>query len=209
MRVLISLREFLKTGVFGPLHLEMNLLDVAKVLGAPSHFITGHAENIPTYWCYGKLEIEFEEIAPHRIRFYQLEFANDLEGQFEPISRDSILSLDGFSGKTNPSDFLQSNLCDLGQVVVNISALADDILLNVCMGRVEIYFRVESSFTIDGNALDFIKNNSLEDFLLTVDQQSTVDSIYVMSPSHSSTSSYMSVYRLSGTEYLNLIAKDA
>src|SRR5688500_6088670 len=107
---LISFRDFLKTGVFGPISPGMKMIEVARELGAPDGWTTEHAETIPLYWTFGKLEISFDEDSPHLMSWFQIEEAGYLEGDFDVVTSHLVLSLDGFSGTTKPSEFLSADL---------------------------------------------------------------------------------------------------
>lgn len=175
---IISMREFLRTGALGPITCTLTLLDVAKVLGAPDRFVTACSENIPTYWCYGKLEIEFDDDAPYRMNWFQLEFAGELEGDFETLTDSLILSLEGISGQSRPSTFLKANLWEPVKTIAHIGALADDIMLNLCAGPVQIFFRIDSTFISDGDAERYIIETPLDAIIRDIDARTEIDSIY-------------------------------
>lgn len=178
--ILISFSEFLAFGKFGPVTPDLCLLDVANEIGAPTSFLTKYAENIPTYWRYGKFEIEFEQEAPHEIRFYQIEFASDLEGQFELINDRIVLLLEGFHGRSKPSEFLPRGLWDADTVTINIGALGDDVRLNICAGRVAIVFEIDSTFIEDGDAERYVTDNDAGGIVRDIDHRTEINCITVI-----------------------------
>ncbi|RAZ88735.1 hypothetical protein DPM33_22395 [Mesorhizobium hawassense] len=126
---LVSFRDFLATGVLGPVSLDMRLIEVAQALGSPDGWNIDEGDPIPVYWFFGKLEISFDSTAPHSMHWFQIEEASQLEGEFEPLTKQLKMSLDGFSGATRPSEFLAASLWDPTQASVYYAALSDDILL--------------------------------------------------------------------------------
>ncbi|KAA0697681.1 hypothetical protein DTW90_20100 [Neorhizobium sp. P12A] len=201
---LISFREFLKTGNFGPITPDSVLLDVARKLGAPESFITTYAKDIPTYWRYGKFEIGFEEEAPYKIYFYQIEWASYLEGPYELIKDDIVLLLEGLHGSTRPSEFLLADLWKAEDVAVNFGALCDDLHLNISSGAIEIVFEIDSSF-VDGNdAEKYLANSNLQDVVKDIDHRTQINSIVVSASRSEAVSAvdYLHRHKLSGREYL-------
>lgn len=205
--ILISFRDFLRSGNFGPLTPDLCLLDVAEKFGAPTKFMTRFAENIPLYWLYGKFEIEFETEAPHKIVFYQIEWASYLEGQYELIKDDIVLLLEGLHGDTKPSAFLQSDLWEAEHARVNVGALSDDIRLNICAGPVTIVFRVDSRFVEDGDAERYVASTDYREIVKAIDNRTEIDSIAVV-PRPSDALAYSKfghVHHLSGRNYLDCL----
>ena len=206
---IISMREFLRTGVFGPITTDLTLMDVAKTLGAPTHFVTWCAENIPTYWCYGKLELRFAEDAPHPMEWFQIEHAGELEGEFEVISPDFILSLEGVSGETKPSALLRAALWEPSSTIVNIGALADDVMLNICAGLVNIIFRVDSTFVPEGDALRYISESTVDEIIREIDERTEIDSIYSFPSAEEARESGARAHKhsVSGAKYLDAVVR--
>lgn len=203
--ILISFRDFLKTGHFGPITPDLCLLDVANTLGAPDSFLTKHAENIPTYWRYGKFEIDFLVEVPHKIRFYQIEWASYLEGQYELIKNDIVLLLEGLHGSTKPSEFLLAGLWDTENVTVNVGAMSDDIKLNICAGLVRIVFEINASFIENGDAEKYLTDTSITEIIKTIDDRTEVNSILVdLSETEAAANSQHGHSRhVSGRQYLD------
>jgi hypothetical protein len=114
MSILASFKDFLTTAHIGPLHTELTLTQVAKLLGRPGSWILQPNDTCPEYWTYGKLEISFDTStpAPFHMRFFQIEFANSLEGDCEvfrgPDHEFLVLALDGLHGKSKPSDIVRA-----------------------------------------------------------------------------------------------------
>ncbi|MCV3209530.1 hypothetical protein OHD62_16945 [Mesorhizobium sp. YC-39] len=138
---LLSFRDFLKTGKLGPVSPDMKLIEIAGALGSPEGWNIDEDAPIPLYWFFGKLEISFDSIAPYQMNWFQIEGAAQLRGKFESLTEQFKLSLDGFGGETKPSEFLAADLWDSKQATVYYAALSDDILLNICAGRVQLHFR--------------------------------------------------------------------
>jgi hypothetical protein len=176
---LISFREFLRTGAFGPISSAMKMIEVAKELGPPEGWITEHAETIPLYWTFGKLEISFDEDSPHLMNWFQIEQAGYLEGDFDILTDRLVLSLDGFNGVTKPSVFLSGDLWPLETTTVSYCGLSDDIMLSICAGPIELHFRVDTDFLADGDAPGYLGRTELPQLVKTFDEQVyELDSIY-------------------------------
>ncbi len=205
--ILISFSEFLAFGKFGPITPDLCLLDVANEIGAPTSFITEYAENIPTYWRYGRFEIEFEQEAPHKIRFYQIEFASDLEGQFELINDSIVLLLEGFHGRSKPSEFLSQGLWDADTVTINIGAMGDDVRVNICAGVVAIIFQIDSRFIEDGDAERYVANNDASQIVRDIDHRAEINCIEVKPSAADNLVQQKSGHtrHLSGREYLGFL----
>jgi hypothetical protein len=109
MNRLVSLRDFLTTGSIGELRPGLTLNEIAKLLGPPAVWID-EREGIPLYWSYSleapRLEISFESDAPHKCRWFQIELAGHLEGEFASLTREVFMTLDGLSGRSKISDFI-------------------------------------------------------------------------------------------------------
>ncbi len=66
-----SLREFLQTGVLGPISFDLALLDIAALLGPPDWWITDARDSpFPLDWGYSDLGISFspEPSRPRKFR---------------------------------------------------------------------------------------------------------------------------------------------
>jgi hypothetical protein len=204
---LISFQDFLKTGALGPISLGMKMIDVARELGAPDSWITEHAETIPPYWIYGKLEISFDEDPPYPMNWFQIEQAGYLEGDFDILADELVLSLGGFSGTTKPSEFLSAGLWPPESVTVSYYGLGDDIVVTISAGPVELHFRIDTDFLADGDAPSYLDRTALPQLIKTVDGQADMlDSIYSY-PHHSlenieSSRDIFGWKSLSGSEYL-------
>jgi hypothetical protein len=147
MGVLVSFKSFLNTGRMGPLHTELTLTQVAELLGRPGSWIIQPRDACPEYWTYGKLEISFDTStpAPFQMRFFQIEFANSLEGDCEvfsgPDGMDLVLALDGLHGKSKPSDFVRA-MIDGPAVTVTFRVMTSTqtVYMNISNGLVEVLF---------------------------------------------------------------------
>jgi hypothetical protein len=176
---LVSFRDFLKTGVIGPVSPGMKLIEVAKELGAPDGWITEHAETIPPYWTFGKLEISFDEVPPYLMNWFQIEEAGYLEGDFDVLTDRLVLSLDGFNGTTRPSEFLSAGLWPPESAIVSYHGLSDDIALAISAGPIQLFFRVHTDFIADRDAAAHLDRTALPQLIKTIDEQvDMLDSIY-------------------------------
>ncbi|KQY78647.1 hypothetical protein ASD52_02025 [Ensifer sp. Root142] len=203
---IVSMREFLRTGAFGPLTTDATLLDVARALGAPTFFSTEHAEDVPTYWGYGKLEIQFETTAPHRTDWFQIEHADELEGEFELITQNLVLALEGCDGTARPSALLSSNIWQPELCVVTIGALADDVLLNIRARNIRVVYRVDSTFISDGDAIKYVSQTGIEEIVREIDHRTEIDSIYSFRLDKNAPASIADVHAISSSRYLAALA---
>ena len=202
---LLSFRDFLKTGCLGPVFPSLKMIDIAGVLGPPDDWITKHAETIPVYWIFGKLEISFDDEAPHRMNWFQIEEAGYLEGDFEVLTDRLVLSLDGFSGGMKPTEFLAAGLWAPEDATVFYAAASDDILLNICAGPIQIHFRVDTDFIEDGDAQKYLANFTVSQLVSDIDSRATLDSIYSYAESASEEIPGAFNWKLlSGRDYLTL-----
>lgn len=203
---LASFRDFLTTGTLGPLSPEMKLIDVAKVLGTPDGWNIDESDDVPLYWCFGKVEISFDSAAPYQMNWFQVEEAGQLKGKFEPLTERLKLSLDKFSRKTKPSKFLSAGLWDLQRTTVYYAALSDDILLNICAGRIQIHFQVGTSFINDGDAVKHLSKAKLDRLVRDIDSQTRVDSIYSYpQPATEEVPGIFNWRALTGQDYLDIL----
>ncbi|MET3580704.1 hypothetical protein ABID19_003743 [Mesorhizobium robiniae] len=168
---LVSFRDFLKTGTLGPVSPSMRMTDVANALGTPEH-----AD--PVYWTFGKLEISFDDEAPHQMNWFQIEEAGYLKGDFEVLTDRLVLSLDGLSGDTKPSKFLAAGLWASEVAKVFYAAVNDDILLNICAGPIQIHFQVNTDFIEDQDAQRYLNDFTVSQLVSDIDSRATLDSIY-------------------------------
>ena len=205
-KTLASFREFLKTGLLGPMQPGLTLSDVVARLGAPSNFVTGSDGAVPVYWCYGKLEIQFNADAPHSAEWFQIEWAGDLEGDFEILTNNLVIALDGFTGSTTPLGFLSADLWDPSDVTVHFIEIAGDITVKLSVRAVELIFSVDQSFLHDQDTKIYLAKNAIADIVRDIDVHCQLDSIY----SHSSqqeaeTSNRRARRQISGVNYISAL----
>ncbi|WP_141247060.1 hypothetical protein [Mesorhizobium sp. WSM3866] len=194
------------TGTLGPLSPEMKLIDVAKVLGTPDDWDVDDDGDVPLYWCFGKVEISFDIAAPYRMNWFQVEGAAQLKGKFEPVTERLKLSLDRFSGKTKPSEFLSAGLWDLQRTKVHYAALSDSVLLNICAGCIKVHFQVDTSFIGDGDPVRHLEEAKLGRLLRDIDPRTKVDSIYSYpQPAAEEVPGVLNWRALSGRDYLDIL----
>ncbi|TIU30477.1 MAG: hypothetical protein E5W27_01040 [Mesorhizobium sp.] len=156
----------------------MTLIEVASVLGSPDGWNIDEGDRVPLYWFFGKLEISFDSTAPYQVNWFQIEGATQLKGNFEPLTEQLKLALEGFTGESRPSQFLSAGLWDSKLTSVYYAGLSDDILLNVCVGRIQIHFQVDASFIGDRQAIEYLDKATLSRFVRDIDSRTKVDSIY-------------------------------
>jgi hypothetical protein len=204
-----SFRGFLKTGVLGPLSTDMKLIEVAKVLGAPQFFFLHYdTKDVPDYWGYNKLEISFAPDQPHEMKWFQIEHAGGLEGEFDVITDTLMLALEGFDGDTRPSAFLAGDLWNLENVRVNIGALGGDVMLNISAGKVTVIFDVASDFIPDENAENYIATTEISRIVSDIDGRTNLNSIYAFPSAEEAAQSdtYGHPIQLTGRDYLQMIS---
>jgi hypothetical protein len=195
-RQLVSFRDFLKTGKLGPVSPDIKMIEIAEVLGTPAD---------PNYWTFGKLEISFDDEAPHEMNWFQIEEADYLEGDFEAFTDRLALSLDGFSGDTKPSEFLAAGLWGPEEATMFYTALSDEILLNICAGPIQIDFRVDTDFIEDGDTQKYLTNSTVSQLVSDIDSRATLDSVYSYpQPAFEEIPGAFNWNLLSGRDYLKL-----
>ncbi|WP_209444633.1 hypothetical protein [Mesorhizobium erdmanii] len=195
---LVSFRDFLKTGRLGAVSPDMTMAEIADVIGIPEH-----AE--PDYWTFGKLEISFDVEPPYRMNWFQIEEAGYLKGDLEALTDRLVLSLDGFSGKTKPSEFLEAGLWTPDQAKVFYAASGYDIGMNICAGTIQMHFHVPTDFIADQDAEAYLSASSPSQSMAKIDSRAVLDSIY--SYPHPKTEEVPGAFDwklLSGSQYLAL-----
>jgi hypothetical protein len=173
-----SFREFLSTGRLGPLHHCMTLMDVARVLGPPEDWITSEEQTVPVYWKFGKVEISFDETAPHRMHWFQIEHAEHLQGEFDAITDDLVLALDGIDGTTKPSEFLSAGLWSPDIASVCCETSHGDASMCICAGNVQILFRIDLRTADDGWPRGDSDRFSLSELTGAIERSARLDSVY-------------------------------
>lgn len=175
---LVSFREFLKTGTLGPISTNMRMVEVAATLGVPDYWITDSAVAVPVYWGFGKLEICFAEDSPHRVNWFQIEHAGYLEGEFEIITAELALALDGLNGSTKPSEFLSAGIWEPEATAVYYAILSGDIMLNICAHNVQIHFQVKIDPQIQTKSEEIDIQKYIYSIIEKIDSNTSIDSIY-------------------------------
>ncbi|RWE40467.1 MAG: hypothetical protein EOS78_08660 [Mesorhizobium sp.] len=195
---LLSFRDFLKTGRLGGVSPNMTMAEIVDVLGMPEH-------PDPYYWTFGKLEISFAGEAPRQMNWFQIEEAGYLEGELETLTDRFSLSLDGFSGKTKPSEFLGAGLWAAGQAKVFYAACGDDIMLNICAGLIQMHFDVDTDFIGDQDAEAYLSASSPSQSIAEIESRAVLDSIYSYpNPKAEEVPGAFNWKRLSASHYLVL-----
>ncbi|NTF43180.1 hypothetical protein [Rhizobium rhizogenes] len=182
----------------------MTISEVVAALGAPSKLGTRSDGGVPLYWCYGKLEIQFDTDAPYKVNWFQIEWAGDLEGDFEIFTSNLVLALGGLTGRTTPLGFLSADIWHPSDVAAYFVEVAGDITVNLLVGKVQLVFRVDQTFLSDKDPKIYLAKNAMADIIRDIDPHCELDSIY----SHSSeleaeTSSRRARRQTSGVSYKN------
>jgi len=186
---------------------RLTMLDVVARLGAPSNFVTGSNGDVPVYWCYGKLEIQFDVDVPHRTNWFQLEWAGYLEGDFEILTSNLVIALDGFTGSTTPLGFLSADLWHPSDVTVHFVEIAGDITVQLSVRTVQLIFRVDQSFLHDQEAVIYLAKNAITDIVRDIDSHRELDSIYSHSSEQEAEESNRRARRqISGDGYISALA---
>lgn len=123
MRHVASFKQFLSSGRLGPISVDLNLRQVADLLGTPQDWIFNY--DSPFYWIYSemdndrpKLEICFSPDAPHPMYWFQIEDANDICETFHLFGESLAMTTDGLSGASTPADFLRSGAFDADKTTI-------------------------------------------------------------------------------------------
>lgn len=214
MRHLVSFEHFLSTGTLGPLSADLNLLQVAALLGPPQHWMTKNVEAYPLYWIYGDttrwlkpaLEVEFYPDAPHAMHMFQFEHADMLEHEVHTFGQELAVSMDGFTGSTRPSEFLKRDMWKGRDVRVYFTTHHFEV--TIVAGQVMVHFMIH-----DGDQYDETeKQTYLEAFgadsrFGDIDQRCELNSIAaVPKGANTSPGPYFDMKNCSGQEYLKALA---
>ncbi|TPK92895.1 hypothetical protein FJ934_19850 [Mesorhizobium sp. B2-4-12] len=196
---LASFRDFLRTGRLGPISPTLKMNEVAELLGIPAHADSD-------YWTFGKLEISFDEEAPHKMKWLQIEEAGYLAGDFEVFTDRLVLLLDNFNGYTKPSDFLRAGLWAPENATLFYTASLRDIELNICAGAIQIHFRVDADFIEDRDAEKYLDSVTMSKLVGDIDHRTKIDSIYSYShPALEQISGAIDWRPIDGRNYLDLV----
>jgi hypothetical protein len=147
MRHVASFRQFLSTGRLGPISTDLNLRQVADLLGTPQDWIFNY--DAPFYWIYSeidndrpKLEIAFSADAPHPVEWFQIEDANDICDTFHLFGQSLTMTTDGLSGASTPAEYLRSGAFDVDNTTLYLDEYFE---LAIVTDRIVVYF-----YRIDG-----------------------------------------------------------
>jgi hypothetical protein len=142
MRYLASLKAFLATGRLGPISTELNLRQVADLLGTPQDWIFN--DDAPFYWIYSEtgpgqasLEIAFSADAPHPVYWFQIEDAHSVGEVFNLFGEALAMTGDGLSGASTPAEFLRSGAFDPAKTKISLN---EDFLLAIVTDHIIAYF---------------------------------------------------------------------
>ncbi|MBZ9794199.1 hypothetical protein [Mesorhizobium sp. ES1-4] len=194
---LLSFRDLLKTGRLGSISPGITRAEIAELLGTPEH-----AD--PDYWTFGKLEFSFDREPPHQMNWFQIEHASYLKGKLEAVTDRVSLSLDGFSGKTKPSQILAANLWPPVEAMLFYTASTGDIDLNICAGPLQIHFRIDTDFIEDRDTEKYLNSVSVCQLISDIDHRTKIDSIYSYPhPAVDQITGAIDWNPIGGQEYLN------
>jgi hypothetical protein len=177
MRHIASFKQFLATGRLGPISTDLNLRQVADLLGTPQDWIFSYYDT-PPYWIYTeidndrpKLEIEFSLDAPHPVEWFQMEDASYICGPFHLFGRSLAMTTDGLSGESTPAEYLQSGAIDAATTTIYLDEYFE--LAIVTDRIVAFFYRTDGAgddmsddekrliFDGFGNGLDFREHDSV------------------------------------------------
>ncbi|MDN2583471.1 hypothetical protein [Aquibium sp. ELW1220] len=145
---LASFRDFLKTGNLGPLTPALDLRATSDVLGPPGDWAYISNEDVfPLYWMYEgglgcRLEINFEPSPPHAMQWFQIDGAEGLRQDVHVFGDQLALAMDGFHGRSRPSELLSSRVRENETVLLQFDP--KDMMLVVSAGTVQIIFEMDS-----------------------------------------------------------------
>lgn len=200
--ITLSFADFLNTGRLGPVAPDMNLDEVAEVLGPPSWWNIEDAYPAPHYWGYGHyLEIAFRFDGRPRCSWFQLEAAGGLAGDAVLISDDFVMALDGLTGKSSISRYI-SAIGDIDRVKVSLFDVTGSRYPAILIDNVEI------GFNCDGHIYEAA--TPLDEAIAIIEAHSSLDSIYSyakdenLAHRHQQFRSVPGSVILSGQDYLDL-----
>lgn len=147
----VSFQEFLTTGRLGPFHGGLSSPEVGALLGAPTHWIVSQRDVFPHHWGYRNLEMCFDYRPPHAMEWFQIEHAHTLHGDCEILGGINsyglhvVLALEGFSGRSRPSEFLavMRDGREPLHLVYRHYPGHMSFRLSLCNGTIEVIFRGE------------------------------------------------------------------
>ena len=147
---LASFRTLLRTGHLGPLNPAQNLSDVSALMGPPHWWDFPSDLGYPLYWGYDSkngstLEISFLENPPHAMHWFQIEHASHIRSKVEVFGPNLSLATEGLKGSTAPSQFIQSNIWDMGSVTVHLTVNGLDLAM--IAGTVVLHFYLPNEHT--------------------------------------------------------------
>jgi hypothetical protein len=89
MAIIVSFKNFLRTGRLGPISIDLGPNDLGNILGSPDVMTVGNGLPFPDTWMYGKLEFCFvcdpDDAKKPLLWFFQIEYANQMTGDCEVI----------------------------------------------------------------------------------------------------------------------------
>lgn len=141
-----SLRQFLQTGLLGPISFDLALLDVAALIGPPGWWLTDvHDFPVPLNWGYSGLEISFSSEPPHKIEFFKINPAHTERTRFHSFCPLLRFSLDNLPIEGRPSAMLNSGIWDFDTVEIGIHPDPGNPKLSIDVQGVELLYAVANS----------------------------------------------------------------
>lgn len=130
------------TGVLGPVNVDLNMLEVAALLGPPKAWITdAYSSPVPIYWMYNYLEIEFQPDPPYAINWFQIEHPDALDRPRHRLADLLVLSMDRIDVAAAPSRMLK-HLRELPEIVIGVRQDAHDPVLEIYAGTVCLIYGI-------------------------------------------------------------------
>jgi len=200
-----SFRKFLRTGQLGPVQPGVTMMELARELGPPGGWILQPDEDLPTYWVYGHLEMLFAPDAPHRLRWFQLEHAEDLKGDGPFLGdKEFDLDLDGLNGGMRPSDLLRRRLWNASDARVTIETKG--IALTIGYRGLQVGYDLKNT-SDEGAALleKAIEGGTMRQLARLCDRCVRMDSIYSFGDSERESAPQEGAIEMDGARYLRLL----
>lgn len=156
MAHLASLVEFLNSGKLGPLYPGVGIKQVVDLLGPPQRWIAEHEAHfrpVPSYWGYGRLELQFAFGEESVCEWLQLEDVNYLKGEVEVITDNFAMSLDGLNSGSSISDVIKT-IRDLSSISIHLADVTGSLHPTLFIGpHIHFGFGVQEDDLLPGEDL--------------------------------------------------------
>ena len=156
MAHLVSLVEFLNSGNLGPLYPGVGIKQVIDLLGPPQRWAANEEwqfRPIPTYWGYGRLELQLDLGAEPRCDWFQLEDICSLKGDLDVVTDNLTISFDGLDGNSRISDVIKT-IRDPSSICIHLADATGSLHPTVFIGpHIEFGFGISEDDVIPGESL--------------------------------------------------------